>query len=132
PPTAGHSMSWEHYRRVVIKIGSALIADGTGVRQDWMASLAAAVRQLLQEKVGVVLVSSGAVALARHRFNRAEDSLRLEEKQAFAAIGQIALMQHWQQAFGTGLPVAQVLLTAEDSEDRRRYLNARSTIKTLH
>jgi glutamate 5-kinase len=125
-------MSWENHRRVVIKIGSALIADADGVRHAWMQSLAEDVRQLQSEGVEVVLVSSGAVALARQRFNRAEDSLRLEEKQAFAAIGQIALMQHWQQAFGTAQPVAQVLLTAEDSEDRRRYLNARSTIKTLH
>ena len=127
-------MSWGTYRRIVIKIGSALIADASGARLEWLKSLAADVRALRAEGIEVVLVSSGSVALARQQFNRADASLRLEEKQAFAAIGQITLMQLWQQAFaaeGEAIGVAQLLLTAEDSEDRRRYLNARATIQTL-
>ena len=127
-------MAWGSPKRIVIKVGSALIHDAEGLRRDWLKSLAADVQALRADGVEVVLVSSGAVALARRQFGRMDAALKLEEKQAFAACGQIALMELWADAFtenGTRTPVAQLLLTSGDSEDRRRYLNARATMQTL-
>jgi glutamate 5-kinase len=121
-------------RRMVIKIGSALLADETkgAIRTRWLGALAADIAALTASGCEVVLVSSGAVAVGRGhlRLNRAQ--LRLEEKQAAAACGQIRLAHAYQAALARyGLSVAQVLLTLDDTEERRRYLNARSTIDTL-
>jgi len=121
-------------RRIVVKIGSALVVDDkTAAPQSaWLASVAADVAALRTQGKEVVLVSSGAISLARRALGLTRRALRLEEKQAAAAVGQIRLAGAWQEALSAhGMNAAQLLLTLEDSEDRRRYLNARATITTL-
>jgi glutamate 5-kinase len=121
-------------QRIVVKIGSALVVDdGTAApRSAWLASVAADVAALRARGAEVVLVSSGAISLARRALGLTRRALRLEEKQAAAAVGQIRLAGAWQEALSAhGMNAAQLLLTLEDSEDRRRYLNARATISTL-
>ncbi|WP_419900604.1 glutamate 5-kinase [Roseomonas sp. USHLN139] len=121
-------------RRLVVKIGSALVVDPetAAPREAWISSVAADVAMLRARGVEVVLVSSGAIALARRSLGLVKRKLRLEEKQAAAAVGQIRLAGAWQTALSQhGLTAAQLLLTLEDSEDRRRYLNARATLGTL-
>ena len=121
-------------RRIVVKIGSALVVDDATAapRRAWLASVAADIAALRARGAEVVVVSSGAIALARKALGLTRRRLRLEEKQAAAAVGQIRLAGAWQEALaGHGLKAAQLLLTLEDSEDRRRYLNARATLATL-
>ncbi len=121
-------------RRIVVKIGSALVVDEktAAPRAGWLASVAADVAALRARGAEVVLVSSGAISLARRALGLTRRALRLEEKQAAAAVGQIRLAGAWQDALSAhGMNAAQLLLTLEDSEDRRRYLNARATITTL-
>ena len=121
-------------RRIVVKIGSALVVDDATAapRGAWLASVAADVAALRARGAEVVLVSSGAISLARRALGLTRRALRLEEKQAAAAVGQIRLAGAWQEALSAhGMNAAQLLLTLEDSEDRRRYLNARATISTL-
>jgi glutamate 5-kinase len=121
-------------RRVVVKIGSALVVDErtAAPRAAWLAGVAADVAALRARGTEVILVSSGAIALARRALGLTRRKLRLEEKQAAAAVGQIRLAGAWATALaGVGLNAAQLLLTLEDSEDRRRYLNARATLGTL-
>jgi glutamate 5-kinase len=121
-------------RRVVVKIGSALLvdADAAAPRADWLDSVAADIAALRKRGIEVSVVSSGAIALARHALNLSRGRLRLEEKQAAAAVGQIRLAQAWSAALSAhGLTAAQLLLTPDDTEDRRRYLNARATLTTL-
>jgi glutamate 5-kinase len=121
-------------RRVVVKIGSALVVDEATAapREPWLAGVAADVAAMRARGTEVILVSSGAIALARRALGLTRRKLRLEEKQAAAAVGQIRLAGAWATALGAeGLNAAQLLLTLEDSEDRRRYLNARATLGTL-
>src|SRR3954463_9341240 len=121
-------------RRVVVKIGSALVVEERTAtpRAAWLASVAADVAAMRARGTEVVLVSSGAIALARRVLGLTRKKLRLEEKQAAAAGGQIRLAGAWRAALqGHALSAAQLLLTLEDSEDRRRYLNARATLGTL-
>jgi glutamate 5-kinase len=121
-------------RRVVVKIGSALVVDErtAAPRETWLAGVAADVAAMRARGTEVILVSSGAIALARRALGLTRKKLRLEEKQAAAAVGQIRLAGAWATALsGVGLNAAQLLLTLEDSEDRRRYLNARATLGTL-
>jgi glutamate 5-kinase len=121
-------------RRVVVKIGSALVVDDATAapREAWLAGVAADVAAMRARGTEVILVSSGAIALARRALGLTRRKLRLEEKQAAAAVGQIRLAGAWAQALSAvGLNAAQLLLTLEDSEDRRRYLNARATLGTL-
>lgn len=121
-------------KRVVIKIGSALIVDAAtaGPREAWLAGVAADIASLAARGVQVIVVSSGAIALARRKLNLNGARLRLEEKQAAAAVGQIRLAQAWSEALSAHqLNAAQLLITLEDTEDRRRYLNARATLTTL-
>ncbi|MFL1461502.1 glutamate 5-kinase [Roseococcus sp. DSY-14] len=119
-------------RRIVVKIGSALLVEGDAPRAAWLASVAADIAALRGAGQEVVVVSSGAVALARRALGLTRRTLRLEEKQAAAAVGQIRLAGAWDAALAAhGLRAAQLLLTLEDSEDRRRYLNARATLSTL-
>ena len=119
-------------RRIVVKIGSALLVETAEPRRAWLDSVAADIAALRAKGVEVVVVSSGAVALARGALGLTRKVLRLEEKQAAAAVGQIRLAGAWEQALAAhGLRSAQLLLTLEDSEDRRRYLNARATLATL-
>jgi glutamate 5-kinase len=121
-------------KRVVIKIGSALLVEESsgGIRRRWLEALADDVAALRAEGREVILVSSGAIAVGRRHLGLAADSLRLEEKQAAAATGQIRLAHAYQEALARhGITVAQILLTLEDTEDRRRHLNARATLATL-
>jgi len=118
-------------RRVVIKVGSAILCGPGGVHAEWLAGLAADISALRCDGGEVVVVTSGAIALGRARLGLGA-KLRLDEKQAASAAGQIELAQAWQAAFSAhDIKVAQVLLTLEDNEARRRYLNARATINTL-
>ena len=121
-------------KRITIKVGSALIVDAASGVADaaWMRGLAADIAALMAEGKSVLLVSSGAGALGRRYLGLTRKKLKLDEKQAAAAAGQPRLMSAWEEAFATvGLKTAQVLLTREDTEKRRRWLNARATIDTL-
>jgi glutamate 5-kinase len=121
-------------RRLVVKIGSALVVDPARAapRTAWLAGVAADIAALRQGGTDVIVVSSGAIALARRTLKLTQPRLRLEEKQAAAAVGQIRLAQAWSEALSAhGLTAAQLLLTLGDTEDRRRYLNARATLNTL-
>ena len=121
-------------RRLVIKLGSALVVDpeAASPRQGWLGEVAADIARLRATGTEIIVVSSGAIALARRTLGLMQPRLRLEEKQAAAAVGQIRLAQAWTEALsGQGLTAAQLLLTMEDTEDRRRYLNARATLTTL-
>jgi glutamate 5-kinase len=121
-------------QRLVVKIGSALVVDEkqAAPRGAWLGGIAADIAALRARGVEVIVVSSGAIALARRTLGLTQRRLRLEEKQAAAAVGQIRLAQAWTEALSArGLTAAQLLLTLEDTEDRRRYLNARATLHTL-
>jgi glutamate 5-kinase len=121
-------------KRITIKVGSALIVDAASGVADaaWMRGLAQDIAALMAEGKSVLLVSSGAGALGRRYLGLTRKKLKLDEKQAAAAAGQPRLMSAWEEAFqAVGLKTAQVLLTREDTEKRRRWLNARATIETL-
>jgi glutamate 5-kinase len=121
-------------RRLIIKIGSALLVDDASgrIRQDWLAALAEDIATLHGRGQQVAVVSSGAIAAGRRHLGLAGRELRLEEKQAAAAAGQIILAHAWQEALKRhGITVAQVLVTLDDTEERRRHLNARSTLNQL-
>ena len=119
-------------RRVTIKVGSALVVEGSSVNAPWLAGLARDIADLKAAGKDVTLVSSGAVALGRRYLGMTKSRLKLDEKQAAAAAGQPRLMSAWEQAFAqVGLKTAQILLTREDTEKRRRWLNARATVETL-
>ncbi len=121
-------------RRVVIKVGSALLVDSqTGqLNRAWLETLASDVHALRMRGQDVLLVSSGAIALGRRQLGLEPGKLKLEESQAAAAVGQIRLAHAWKDVLERhGHTVAQILLTFGDTEERRRYLNARSTLGTL-
>jgi glutamate 5-kinase len=121
-------------RLLVLKIGSALVvdADEAAPRIAWLETLCADIAAARARGTQVIVVSSGAISLARRALGLTQKKLRLEEKQAAAAVGQIRLAQAWTQALAAhGLVAAQLLLTFGDTEDRRRYLNARATLRTL-
>jgi glutamate 5-kinase len=122
-----------HARHIVIKVGSSLLIDDANqVRGQWLASLAEDIAALKTSGKHVLVVTSGAVALGRHPLGYGKRVLELEEKQAAAACGQITLISAWAKALGEhGLFPAQILLTADDSIERRRYLNARHTLQAL-
>jgi glutamate 5-kinase len=120
-------------RRLVVKVGSSLLvrADGAANR-EWLEALAADLARLRARGQQVLVVSSGAVAIGRRRLGLKRRTLTLPEKQAAAAAGQSALMRAWEEALEPhGLVAAQVLLTRDDTEVRRRWLNARATVETL-
>ena len=124
----------ENTKLVVIKIGSALIVDpATGkARSQWMGDLAADVASLRAAGTQVVLISSGSIALGRQHLEMPAGAIKLPEKQAAAAIGQVELAQLWSTALQEhDIRTAQILLAPEDTETRRRHINARSTIQTL-
>jgi glutamate 5-kinase len=121
-------------RRVVVKVGSALLVDqDTGrLNRNWLETLIEDLLRMRKRGQQVILVSSGAIALGRRQLGLAKGSLRLEESQAAAAVGQIRLAHAYKELLeASNVTVAQVLLTLEDSERRRRYLNARATLETL-
>jgi len=122
------------FRRIVVKVGSSLLVDaGAGRLHDaWLASLAADLARLHGERREVLVVSSGAIALGRAVLRLPHGPLKLEDSQAAAAVGQIALARTWTEVLGRhGITAGQVLVTLGDTEERRRYLNARSTIAKL-
>ncbi|HAH64447.1 MAG TPA: glutamate 5-kinase [Rhizobiales bacterium] len=125
---------WTDAKRLVVKIGSSLLVDAaTGtLRQAWLEALADDIAALRKEAKEIVVVSSGAIALGRNVLKLPKGALKLEDSQAAAAVGQIDLAHAYEDAFrARGLVAAQVLLTLGDTEERRRYLNARSTMTTL-
>jgi glutamate 5-kinase len=121
-------------RRLIVKIGSALLVDEAtnGLRAEWMAALAEDISALRKAGTEVIIVSSGAIAVGRVDLGLGRRRLKLEEKQAAAAVGQIRLAHAWQDMLARfGIACAQVLLTPGDTEERRRHLNARNTIEAL-
>ncbi|MBO6478568.1 MAG: glutamate 5-kinase, partial [Pelagibacteraceae bacterium] len=123
------------FKKIVIKIGSSSIIDEkTGkVKIKWLNSLCKEIELLANENKNIVVVSSGAIALGKKTISNHKVISRLEDKQAAAAIGQIELANCWQQALRKNkINSAQLLLTLDDSEIRRRYLNVRKTISSLH
>jgi glutamate 5-kinase len=121
-------------RRVVVKIGSALLVDrDTGfLKFTWLDSVVKDIAGLRHRGVEVLVVSSGAIALGRGALGLKKGALRLEESQAAAACGQIQLARAWDDALARhGLTAAQILLSLGDTEQRRRHLNARATLRTL-
>jgi len=123
-----------HAKRLVVKIGSALLVDEkTGaIRRQWLDALADDVAEIREAGTEVLLVSSGAIAVGRRHLGLLDGGLKLEEKQAAAATGQIRLAHAYQETLARhDITVAQVLLTLGDTEERRRHLNARSTLSTL-
>ena len=122
------------FRRLVIKVGSSLLVDSERGRldHDWLASLAQDIAQLHGGGRDMLVVSSGAIALGRAVLGLPSGALRLEDSQAAAAVGQISLARTWSETLGRhGIAAGQVLVTLQDTEERRRYLNARSTIGKL-
>ncbi|HUG72459.1 MAG TPA: glutamate 5-kinase [Steroidobacteraceae bacterium] len=121
-------------RRVVVKVGSALLVDQDSGRlnRSWLEALVEDLRRMRRRGQQVIVVSSGAVALGRRQLGLGKGALPLEQKQAAAAVGQIRLAHAYKELLEEdGAAVAQLLLTLEDSEQRRRYLNARATLSTL-
>jgi glutamate 5-kinase len=122
------------FRRIVVKIGSSLLVDAKAgrINESWLASLAADIAALHAERRDLLVVSSGAIALGRTVLKLPAGPLPLEDGQAAAAVGQIELARTWTEALsGHGITAGQVLVTLGDTEERRRYLNARSTIDRL-
>ncbi|HWL61987.1 MAG TPA: glutamate 5-kinase [Steroidobacteraceae bacterium] len=121
-------------RRVVVKVGSALLVDQVSGRlnRSWLEALVQDLRRMRRRGQQVIVVSSGAVALGRRQLGLPKGALALEQKQAAAAVGQIRLAHAYKELLEEeGTTVAQLLLTLQDSEQRRRYLNARATLNTL-
>ncbi len=126
--------SLKDFRRIVVKVGSSLLVDQAAgsLKRGWLDGLAADIAALHKEKRDLLVVSSGAIALGRAVLKLPAGNLKLEDSQAAAAVGQIALARAWAEALGAhGLTAGQVLVTLGDTEERRRYLNARSTIAKL-
>jgi glutamate 5-kinase len=122
------------FRRIVVKVGSSLLVDAQAgrVKQEWLASLAVDIAKLHGEGRELLVVSSGAIALGRSVLKLPAGPLKLEDSQAAAAVGQIALARTWAEALGRhGISAGQILVTLGDTEERRRYLNARETIAKL-
>src|SRR6201998_2592643 len=121
-------------RRIVVKVGSALLVDAESARVNraWLETLVEDLLRLRRRGQRVILVSSGAIALGRRRLGLKHGTLRLEESQAGAGVREIRLAAAHQELLeGSDVTVAQVLLTLDDSESRRRYLNARATLEAL-
>jgi glutamate 5-kinase len=122
------------FRRIVVKVGSSLLIDSEAgeVRASWLAALATDLADLHKQGRELLIVSSGSIALGRSRLRLPRGPLKLEESQGAAAVGQIALARIWSEVLGNhGIGAGQVLVTLQDTEERRRYLNARSTIAKL-
>ena len=122
------------FKRIVVKVGSSLLvnAERGELYSDWLNALAEDLAERAKAGTQIVVVSSGAIALGRTVLKFAKGALKLEESQAAAAVGQIALARAWSEALGkVGLVAGQVLLTLKDTEERRNYLNARATIGKL-
>src|SRR6202035_287346 len=126
--------SLKKFRRIVVKVGSSLLIDSAAgeVRTVWLSALAGDLAKLHGEGREVLVVSSGSIARERSRLKLPRGPLKREESQAAAAVGQIALARIWSEVLGHhGIGAGQILVTFQDTEERRRYLNARSTIAKL-
>jgi glutamate 5-kinase len=122
------------FRRIIVKVGSSLLVDSVAgaIKESWLASLAADLAALHDDTRDILVVSSGAIVLGRAVLKLTGGPLKLEDSQAAAAVGQIALARTWTEALSRhGITAGQVLVTLGDTEERRRYLNARSTIDKL-
>ncbi|HEX5213703.1 MAG TPA: glutamate 5-kinase [Pseudolabrys sp.] len=134
PKAAVKTPALKDFRHIVVKVGSSLLVDAEAgaLNHEWLAGLAADIAALHGQGKDVIVVSSGAIALGRAVLKLAAGALKLEEAQAAAAVGQIALARAWSEALGLhAVTTGQVLVTLQDTEERRRYLNARSTIAKL-
>ncbi len=134
PGTMSKTPAISDFRRIVIKVGSSLLVDSEAgeLKRAWLTSLVDDIAKLHSEKRDVLVVSSGAIASARATLKLPRGALRLEEAQAAAAVGQIALARSWSETLSAhGITAGQILLTLTDTEERRRYLNARETIDKL-
>src|SRR5262249_17779410 len=133
--TMSRKLPWlTDFRRIVVKVGSSLLVDSAAgrVHQDWLVSLAEDLAGLHRKKRDLLVVSSGAIALGRAVLKLPPGALKLEDSQAAAAVGQIVLAGTWASVLGRhGITAGQVLVTLQDTEERRRYLNARSPIEKL-
>ena len=124
--------SLSDYKRITVKIGSALLVERGHLKREWLESLADDLCNLRKQGREVIVVSSGSVALGRSVLHLPSGPLKLEQAQAAASVGQITLAQAYSEILGArGLTAGQILLTLGDTEERRRYLNARETINTL-
>lgn len=124
----------KNFRRIVVKVGSSLLIDAAAgaVKETWLEALVADLAKLHAEGRDILVVSSGSIALGRSRLKLPRGLLKLEESQGAAAVGQIALARLWSKALAShGIDAGQILVTLQDTEERRRYLNARSTIAKL-
>ena len=124
----------EPIKRIVVKVGSSLLIDSSKaeVKKVWLASLVEDIAKLYAQGKQVIIVSSGATSLGRNMLDYGDRDLELNERQAAAACGQIPLMEAWREAFTEhDIDIAQTLITADDTEVRERFLNARNTFDTL-
>ncbi|MBI1244797.1 MAG: glutamate 5-kinase [Alphaproteobacteria bacterium] len=130
---AANSGAFARTRRLVVKTGSALVVDEAGgIKADWLEGLADDIAMLAARGLEAIVVTSGAVAIGRWKLGYGKRSLKIEEKQAAAATGQVWLAHAWIEALAKrGIVGSQVLLTPDDTESRRRHLNARATVATL-
>ncbi len=121
------------FKRIVVKVGSSLLVDSqTGLRRKWLLALADDLKKLHSAGTDILIVSSGAIALGRSVLKYPKGALKLEEAQAAAAVGQIELARIWAEVLGKHSIIAgQILLTYGDTEERKRYLNARETLEKL-
>jgi glutamate 5-kinase len=122
------------FRRIVIKVGSSLLVDAAAgrLKEAWLVALAEDIAGLHKGKRDIIVVSSGSIALGRSVLKLPKGPLKLEDSQAAAAVGQIALARTWAEVLGKhGITASQILVTLDDTEARRRYLNARSTVGKL-
>ena len=127
------SPALSNYRRLVVKVGSSLLVDANGqLNRAWLETLADDINALLKQGHEVLIVSSGAIAIGSSVLGIDKRRARLEDLQAAAAAGQVQLVHAYQEVLGAyDIPAAQILLTPEDTENRRRFLNARGTLGRL-
>ena len=120
-------------KNIVIKIGSSLLVDDNAkIRKKWLSSFAQDIKKLLSKNLRVIIVSSGAIAMGCKKMNYNKKSLKLDKSQAIASIGQIELINLFSQIFSQyKLSISQILLTLEDTEERRRSMNAKRTFENL-
>src|SRR5271156_2607367 len=124
----------DKFARVVVKVGSSLLVDRArgALKREWLGALVDDIAALHKRGADVLVVSSGAIALGRTLLRLPKAALKLEDSQAAASVGQIALARAWAEALhGYGIVAGQGLLTLNDTEERRRYLNARETLARL-
>jgi glutamate 5-kinase len=132
-PASVQLPSLEQFRRIVIKVGSSLLVERNGgLKEAWLRALVEDIAELHRAGADVLVVSSGAIAMGRTVLKLGKRTLELDEAQAAASVGQIALARVWAESLAEhGIIAAQILLTYGDTEERRRYLNARATLGTL-